>query len=82
VSGFQHAPGTPERRVADRDFLLDHANGTPVKNPSRYNVDNDRAFGLVEFTGGMWIVKHRGGIVSEDVYPSLTNLLDDGWTVD
>ena len=82
MSGFQHAPGSAERREADREWIELHKTA-PVKNPRRYNVANDRAFGITApIEAGGWEVKWRAGSGGRDVYQSLDELLDDGWTVD
>lgn len=83
TSGFNHAPGTAERRKADTTWLELHRTGS-VKNPSRYNRDNAKAFGVcVQAPGGTWLVKWRGGDEEGgEAYGSLDELLDDGWTVD
>jgi hypothetical protein len=83
VSGFQHAPGSPERRAADRTWIEQHRTSA-VKNPARYNVDTEHAFGIAHALPGAadaWYVEYRGADGSEP-FDSLDELLDAGWTVD
>jgi hypothetical protein len=82
--GFTKAPGSPERRKADRDYIEKAAadvEGAAVKNPRRYNVANERAFGVAHALGSGYFVEMREGGRS-DPYDSIDDLLDDGWTVD
>jgi hypothetical protein len=80
VSGFQHAPGSPERRAADRTWIEQHRTAA-VKNPARYNVDTEHAFGIAHALGSGWFVEYRGAEGSEP-FDTLDDLLDAGWTVD
>jgi hypothetical protein len=80
--GFQHAPGSPERRAADR-ALIEARGEVPVKNPRRYNTDTGRAFGIAHALGSGYFVELRGpASPPNEPFDSLDDLLDAGWTVD
>lgn len=80
MSGFQHAPGSPERRAADQRFL-ESAGRAPVKNPRRYNTAR-AAFGVARLLEDGAVVVEGREVEGRLAYASVEALLDAGWTVD